>query len=104
MRLINLNPKFVSHGGEGVTNTATGEAVPLREGVAISFDCPCGKCGERVLLCFENPLDGGYKLEKQNAWKRKGETFEVMTLTPSIQRIGGCCWHGYLTDGELKEC
>jgi len=104
MKLTDLNPKFVSHGGEGVTNSKTGEQIPYVDKIGISFDCPCGECGERTLLCFENPVHGGAAIEKQNTWKRKGETFETMTLTPSIQRMGGCRWHGYLTNGELKSC
>ena len=108
MKLIDLNPKFLFHGGEGhyrKLENGEREQFPLREGVGISFDCPCGKCNERTILNFKNPIDGDEPISPyQPCWERKGNTFEHMTLTPSIQRMGKCRWHGYLTDGELKEC
>lgn len=104
-KLTDLNPRFVGAGGEGITNSETGEQVPERHGIAISFDCPCGgKCGQRAVLQFENPLDGRPYESPHPKWKRIGKTFEDMTLTPSIQRRSGCNWHGYLTDGHFKEC
>jgi len=100
MRLIDLNPCWVGHGGEGVTDTATGAAIPRREQVAIDFDCPCG-CGSRCCIEFANPLDGGPPTRTDDhTWTRTGDTFETLTLTPSIQRVGGCGWHGHITNGE----
>jgi hypothetical protein len=50
-----------------------------------------------------NPLDGGPAIEPDRPhWQRTGDTFDAMTLTPSIQRLGGCRWHGYITNGEAK--
>lgn len=104
MRLIDLRPKFLGHGGEGVTNTATGAPVPRREGVGLQFDCPCG-CGIPCFVHFSNPLDGGAPLvhEPFPSWQRTGDTFETLTLTPSILRTPprGCGWHGYITNGEV---
>lgn len=101
-RLVDLNPTFVGSGGPGVTKD--GQPVERREGVGISFDCPCG-CEDPCFVYFENPLDGGpSRAGKAPAWQRTGESFENISLTPSIQRVGGCAWHGYLTDGVLKEC
>lgn len=105
IKLTDLNPRFVGAGGDGVTNAETGEPVPERHGVGITFDCPCGKCGERTTIIFSNPIDGGKDYGAGNpTWHRTGENFEILTLNPSIQRMGGCGWHGFLTDGEFKEC
>lgn len=103
MKLVDLNPRWVFHGGEGISDK-DGKPVPYREKIGIAFDCPCGKedCS-RVFLQFENPPDGEPKISDP-AWKRIGESFENMTLSPSIQRIGGCQWHGFLTNGEFKRC
>jgi len=104
IKLTDLKPVFVDAGGEGVTNSKTGEPVPHRSGVGIAFDCPCG-CTSRCFLYFENPMDGKpFAPLSSQQWKRIGENFETMTLKPSIFRSGGCGWHGYLTNGELKEC
>lgn len=103
--LIDLNPGWVGAGGEGVTNAKTGEPVPRREGVGVSFDCPCG-CDRPAFIPFENPLDGGEPHGTGDHWKRTGDTFETLTLRPSILRVkvveANCEWHGFLTDGEFK--
>lgn len=101
-KLVDLNPWFVDAGGDGIKD-ADGKPVPLKRGVGISYDCPCG-CNETTFLRFENPLDGSEPRTDSPKWKRTGDTFETITLTPSIQRVDGCMWHGYLTDGVLTEC
>lgn len=101
-KLIDFNPSFLGTGGDGVTRN--GKPVSRREGVGLSFDCPCG-CGCRAFIYFENPLDGGFIIpEHQPNWKRTGDTFETLTLFPSLQRNSDCKWHGFLTDGVFKEC
>lgn len=101
MKLIDLDPYWV------VANSCSNivvdsDTVPDREGVGVNFDCPCG-CGDRCYIPFSNPVDGkGPIVSKHDQWRRTGETFETLTVRPSIQRTVGCKWHGFLTDGELK--
>lgn len=106
MKLAELDPTFVDHGGEGVTG-ADGKPAPRREGIGLSFNCPCG-CDRRGFVAFRNPLDGGPPLHgEQHLWDRTGETFEALTLRPSILRAkekGGCGWHGFITAGEVTQC
>lgn len=105
MKLLDLDPHWVGAGGEGVTrhDPATGAQVPVprREGIGVSFECPCG-CAIRCYVPFANPLDGGPQ-EGTAGWQRTGDTFETLTLTPSIHRIAGCAksWHGFITNGEV---
>lgn len=102
-RLTELNPRWVAAGGEGITNQ-DGSPVPYRHGVGVSFDCPCG-CGVKAYIPFTNPLDGGPAREdKEHTWNRTGDTFETLTLAPSIQRSDpdGCRWHGYIENGETR--
>lgn len=55
------------------------------------FTCPCG-CGQ-VGAC---PVRGiGW------TWNK---SLEKPTLAPSILLPSGCRWHGYLTDGEFRQC
>lgn len=98
MKLVDLNPRWVDAGGEGVRVAATGEPVPHRTGVALSFDCPCG-CAQRIGIHVNPPLDGGSPISDHN-WVRTGDDFATLTLRPSIQRVGGCEWHGFITNGE----
>ncbi len=105
MKLTDLDPRWVGAGGAGVSN-ADGSPVPERTGVGLSFDCPCG-CESRCFVHISNPMDGGksYASPGQPSWDRTGDTFETLTLKPSIQRLTvndkGCKWHGFVTDGEI---
>jgi hypothetical protein len=101
MRLTDLNPVFVSGGGNDVS--MNGEDVVRREGVGVMLDCPCGAGLCRLYVPFANPLDGGPPTGRI-VWERTGETFETLTLTPSIRRLHSRCdceWHGYITNGEI---
>lgn len=65
-----------------------------KEGIfGIVFCCPCG-CGETGALALDVPGNEG-EIER---WQWNGDR-DKPTLTPSIQKTTGCCWHGYLTDG-----
>lgn len=60
----------------------------------IAFRCPCG-CGYESWL----PVTKG-----ERGWDWNGD-FDNPSLTPSILQAGlPCKWHGYLTDGEFREC
>jgi hypothetical protein len=103
-RLIDLDPHWVGAGGPGIF-TKEMQPVPARRGVGLSFDCPCG-CDVRGYVAFENPLDGGPPKTNpgEPTWHRTGDTFETLTLAPSILRRpekGGCGWHGFITNGEV---
>jgi uncharacterized protein DUF6527 len=39
---------------------------------------------------------------KPTRWNVSGTGFENLTTTPSILLIGGCGWHGYITDGAVS--
>ena len=106
MKLADLHPRFLDAGGEGVSRkNAMGEyePAPLRTGVGVDFDCPCG-CASRCYVPFKNPLDGGPLDER--GWDRTGDTFETLTLLPSILRPKprSCGWHGIITNGEVTSC
>lgn len=134
LKLIDLHPQFMGSGGEGVyqqtgkrcpqcpadavnPNCSACEGrgleyalAPRREGVGVLLDCPCGRRDEdhQLYVPFANPVDGGAPLEtgKNHGWQRTGDTFETLTLTPSILRTPpyGCGWHGFITNGEVIQC
>lgn len=90
------------------------EPAPRREGVGLIFNCPCGNDAEehQCYVPFSNPLDGGPPTDPRGwngsgGWQRTGDTFKTLTLTPSIFRrkdLGGCGWHGFITNGEVTSC
>jgi len=103
-KLIDLNPRWIGAGGEGITGP-DGKPAPKREGVGIMFDCPCGAPEDVVYVDIDPPMDGGPLLqESRRAWKREGDTFETLTLTPSIRKLDGCMWHGFVTRGHVLTC
>jgi hypothetical protein len=126
MRLAVLNPRFIGSGGVGVSQPSgrpckgcagtgcdvchgTGkeyEPAPERHGVGLVCQCPCGDHdeGHELYVGFANPLDGGPALDSGPRWQRTGDTFDTLTLTPSILRSrakGGCGWHGFITNGNV---
>jgi hypothetical protein len=103
VKLTELNPKFLpSHGPNGERT----------EGMGVYLDCPCGKGGphHRLFVSFSNPIGPGPSAAHviPGGWQRTGDTFETLTLTPSIERLDsreedgiGCRWHGFITNGEV---
>jgi hypothetical protein len=103
MKLTDLEP--------GWWVTSEGHAAG-RTGMGISFRCPCRPdCGLTLGVWFSNPVDGGPAAAPELApifrWHRKGETFETLTLTPSVDAskvppAPPGHWHGNVTDGEIR--
>ena len=93
MKLTELNPQFV-----GAANG--------RKGVGLMADCPCGGCGEKMYVAFSNPLDGGTPCVNagEPTWQRSGTDFYTLTLRPSVHRVRGCGWHGFIENGEIRSC
>jgi hypothetical protein len=97
VRLADRNPKWI--GLSGVK-----EALPLYMGVR--FACP--HCDKPLSVHFRNPIDPQSLLENTSwqpgfgpglQWERTGDTFETLTLTPSIDFKGH--WHGHIISGEI---
>lgn len=80
---------------------------PDRKGLGLMFMCPIHEdCW--VGIPFKNAIDGGGPHEPERAsWQRTGETFDVLTLSPSIRVLGGadgCEWHGFIRNGRFETC
>jgi hypothetical protein len=107
MRLTELEPRWFDVPGVG-TN---------KDGV--TFLCP--HCRQRRLgVQFANPIGGeprpamtqkekNLHLERGTfdvppgiLWQRTGETFEDLTLQPSVDASKSGHWHGCITNGEVK--
>lgn len=61
---------------------------------SILFTCPCGCHAVRTVPVKRAPHAGP-------EWVWNGDLVKP-TLTPSIQIVGECHWHGFLTAGEWK--
>lgn len=107
MKLTDLNPSWVASGGDGITYASSGKPVPYVPYAGVQCDCPCGNTDKnhRLYIPFANPFGNEVANRMHvHGWEREGETFESLTLRPSILRSrshGGCGWHGYITDGNV---
>jgi hypothetical protein len=71
-----------------------------RDGMGVSFLCPhCRAC--RLGVFFANPIDGKSPSDDGLLWQRTGETWDTLTLTPSIDTSKHGHWHGFITGGEV---
>jgi hypothetical protein len=120
VKLTDLQPRWFDVPGVGTD----------KDGV--TFFCPCARClGDpehrtRLAVQFANPVNGEPKplvmmrllaqaLQKDHTpeerknvvppgflWTRTGETFEALTLTPSVDASPAGHWHGFVTKGEIR--
>lgn len=94
-RLVDANPRWVPVWGD-----------PAKRGVLVEFDCPIHEeCQLHVPLA--NPLGGGPPFRGEPLWQREGETFETLTLSPSVRMVGRegeCRWHGFIRNGRFETC
>jgi len=102
-RLVDAEPSFYDYSPDRDLNPGAG---PDRRGVGVMFLCPIHEdCWHAVP--FTNPLDGGGAFEPHRvSWDRDGDSFETLSLSPSIRRIphglDDCAWHGYVRAGRLE--
>lgn len=96
-----------------------------RKGIGLTMKCAAGHCTGRMWCLFANPLDGGPAYDKdcivlmfahyekigdeqrqgpvmdrgcgQTRWARTGETFESLSLSPSLNMHD--CGHFTITNG-----
>ncbi len=65
----------------------------------LAYGCPCDtNCieGRAVHNCYI-PVS---RAKEPNGWKWDGD-WKAPTLTPSIQRMDDCRWHGFMTAGKF---
>ena len=93
-RLTSLDPRWVVDQGQ--------------RRVGVSFACPtCAgmaepACSGRVAVFVDPPFDPGPVFLP--AWSRVGDTFDDLTITPSIRvSLGrdGEHWHGFVIGGQV---
>lgn len=110
MRLTDLDPRWAVDADiviGGVSRHYDG-----RQGMAVSFECPCcvqreretgDKKVTRLAVWFANPIDGLPPTDDaEHLWQRSGESFEALTLSPSIDASKFGHWHGFITNGEIR--
>lgn len=106
-RLVDCNPRWRTWSGRDGDDAID----------AIMFDCPEGHADCRHIIPFTPALDGSAQPAKQRKgaqWQRSGDTFEALSLSPSIRRIpsypskaaaiAAGCIEQYITESMLCAC
>jgi len=107
MKLTELKPRWTGYASNGNRDEQ------IING--LTFLCPhCGlQTGQRLGVLFHPPIDEGGWLAKGVTifhgaveWTRTGDTFETLTLSPSINTMQSRMdfanhWHGFITNGEV---
>lgn len=73
--------------------------------------CPCGG-GHCIMIPFANPFNAPKlppdfgPLSRDGTshprWNVSGDSLENLTLTPSVDVGITSCWHGFITNGEIR--
>lgn len=84
----------LQHIGDGGAFVEAGDP-GIRHTILI-FNCPgCGRFGSIPVGRTKPPIGP--------SWEMSGEGL-ALTLKPSINCVGCCGWHGFLTDGVFVSC
>lgn len=99
MKLTDLNPRWV-----GLHNWSS-ESIYR---IGLSFNSP--PTGKRLSVLFTPAIDpDGLAAQYQwgdffpgsKKWARTGDTFETLTLTPSLDFSASGEWHGFINAGDV---
>ena len=100
MELTKLNPRWV-----GLHNWCSDSVF----NIGISFDSPI--TGKRLAVLFKPAIDpdrlmvknqwGDY-FPQSKKWERIGDTFETLTLKPSLDFSNHGEWHGVIANGDVR--
>lgn len=99
MKLADLNPRWV-----GLHNWSSDSVYRI----GVSFDSPT--TGKRLAVLFTPAIDPdglmakygwGEPFPEAKHWQRSGDTFNTLTLQPSLDFSANGEWHGFITNGEI---
>lgn len=98
MKLTELEPRWIG----------IGRGFEFTSKFGVTFLCPCCR-KQRVGILFDPILDpdnDAWKAEWAwpggKKWQRTGDTFETLSLSPSIDLSAHGHWHGFITNGEIR--
>lgn len=104
MKLTDLDPRWAADGD--IVIGGISQHFESRHGMAVSFQCPCCAGTERatrLAVWFANPVDGLPPTDDaSHLWQRQGESFDNLTLSPSVDASQYGHWHGFISAGEIR--
>ena len=101
MRLVDLAPRWV---GLGVSKDAIGITFKcphcLTQRIGVMFSVPVRRGDLPTDVHWADHPDIAFLTPGQKAWTREGDTFDTLTLSPSIDTSAAGHWHGFIRNGE----
>lgn len=99
MKLLDLDPRWAMDAD--IVIGGIKRHYENRQGMCVSFECPHCRV-QRLAVWFANPIDGLPPTDDASTlFQRTGETFETLTLSPSVDASKSGHWHGHVTNGEI---
>jgi hypothetical protein len=102
MRLTELEPRWVASNWDSALGGIK---------FGITFLCPHCRT-QRLAVCFDPPIGRDERLQlnawadpranAKHVWKREGDTFDTLTLAPSVDASSSGHWHGFITNGAIR--
>lgn len=98
-RLADLSPEWVWWGpGKKLVQGLEMPEVGM-DRIGVAFDCPTCNPPHNLAAFWAHPD------QASGTWVKKGETFESLTLFPSLDASSveglGCCFHGWVKHGKV---
>lgn len=122
MRLVELDPQFLRYEPEG-ERIIWRQVDSMNEAHGVQFLCPkCfaanrGPAGTHRVISWSRERGTPEEAEPgPGRWQMAGTGFADLSLVPdlneardgrmahSVALIGGCAWHGFVTNGEVTLC
>jgi hypothetical protein len=115
MKLTELEPFFIGEYQTKDSGVSYRQLASVDGAQGILFICP--KCGNHSILCwFKNPRNAPLvpdeAFPRPGRWTLTGDTFDVLTLSPSIdlsvidennpKSESRCYWHGFVENGDVR--
>lgn len=96
MTLVELGARLIASSPDGgkLHDVAT-----LAEAHGVIFECP--GCREHSIVVW-NPRAPEAATPRPR-WTMTGTGIADLTLTPSINLLSGCRWHGWVTGGQIHD-
>lgn len=113
MKLTELDAKFVRYETRNGSQQWTIPVEAFADAQGIMFLCPVcftknnGPVGTHLVdVTFEGrgaaADQGSHGTDGQpTRWAVSGDRFENLTTSPSVLLVGGCGWHGFITNGDV---
>jgi hypothetical protein len=96
VKLTELEPELLTHGIDVLRHVSA-----LADAQGVWFCCP--RCGNHQVMVWFRDRGVPEEAAPRARWQVDGTSLENLTLSPSINILSGCKWHGWVRGGEVVD-